>query len=173
MQVAQANAASMTDMQSHDQWIAWYVINEKTLDDEVAMALVEAVWTESEWHNYSNNGVHGPEDDTGTPSTPDQLAAAASTQQYPHDAVGTDHASAGVLQQQVGPGFSWGSVGEVMDPQHAMEEFADRALTSKKRGKGAEHIAQDIQRSAHSDGANYKSHFQDARDLINRMQTSC
>lgn len=171
MQVAQTNATAMTDMQSHDQWIAWYVINEKNLDDEEAMALVEAVWTESAWNNYANNGAHGPEDDTGTPSTPQQLADAAQTLNYPHNEVGTDHASAGVLQQQVD--MSWGSAAQIMDPQHAMETFADRAMTSKKRGKGAEHIAQDIQRSNNPSGANYLAHYQDARDLINRMQTSC
>ena len=74
---------------------------------------------------YANDGKRGPEDSAGTPSTDAQLAEAGKTMSLPHQAVGTDHASAGLFQQQVGPGFSWGTYKQVMDPVYSAGKFFD------------------------------------------------
>ena len=90
-----------------------------------------------------------------------------------HDAVGTDHASLGLLQQQVGRGFWWGQVEEVMNPEYAMRTFAERAQGSKKRGQGAHKVAQSVQRSAFADGSNYLAHAPKSQALIDRLKGSC
>lgn len=59
-----------------------------------------------------------------------------------------------------------------MDPEHAMHSFVDRAKTSKKRGQGANLVAQSVQRSKYSDGRNYSAHHDEAQALIDRMASS-
>lgn len=171
--IAEHNAAAATSSVARYQWTAWEVTNRMNLDDELTLALMEAPWAETHWTNYANDGHRGPEDQTGTKSTDAQLEAAAESLALPHDAVGSDHASVGILQQQVGPGFSWGSVSEAMDPQHALEAFAQRALGSKARGKGAALVAQSVQHSKFRDGRNYAHYEPEAQALINRMKLSC
>lgn len=43
----------------------------------------------------------------------------------PHDAVGGDHLSVGLFQQQAGPGFSWGTVAECMNVEHSTLKFLE------------------------------------------------
>lgn len=85
---------------ARNQWRAWYVANDVDLDPELTLALMEALWAESSFHNYANDGVRGPEDDSGTASTDAQLRTAAETMALPHDLVGTDHASAGCFSSR-------------------------------------------------------------------------
>ena len=54
-----------------------------------------------------------------------------------------------------------------------MREFATRAQGSKKRGHGADKVAQNVQRSAYSDASNYRKNQQQAQALIDRMSASC
>ena len=42
---------------------------------------------------------------------------------YPNQAVGSDHLSVGLFQQQAGTGFSWGTVAECMDVTHSTNKF--------------------------------------------------
>ena len=67
---------------------------------------------ESGFQNYANDGTGGDlaADQTGIFSSLD----------YPHDAVGTDHGSLGVFQQQWP---WWGSMPELMDPATAARKF--------------------------------------------------
>lgn len=160
--------------------IALGVAAEMNASQVATLALMEAGLAESHFKNYANDGVHGPEDDKGTPSTAGQLAEAKTSLGFPHDAVGTDHASVGFLQQQVGPkgsGFGWGTVTEIMDPAHATRVFLERAKTkegiaaSRNDAITAAHLlAQDIQRSAFSDGRNYRKHEEKAKELMATIQ---
>lgn len=46
------------------------------------------------------------------------------TFKYPHNAVESDHYSAGLFQQQIGPfGDYWDTVAQVMDPAYATQRF--------------------------------------------------
>jgi hypothetical protein len=67
---------------ARNQRLAWYVANDTGASEEVTLALFEAWFAESQFRNYANKIV------------PSSLA-------IPHDAVGEDHDSLGVLQQRV------------------------------------------------------------------------
>jgi hypothetical protein len=142
---------------ARNQWLAWYVANDTEANEEVTLALFEAVFAESKFKNYANKIV------------PSSLA-------IPHDAVGQDHDSVGILQQRVktnGGSKGWGNVHQAMDPDHAMREFVKRAKGSKKTGQGAHLVAQSVQRSAFSDGRNYAAKEPVAHDMVFRMRQAC
>src|SRR5699024_7635694 len=71
------------------------------------------VGRESGFRMYANDGTHpGP-----MPASPAELRESLN---YPHDAVGNDHASVNQFQQQVN---YWGTVPELMDPVTANKKF--------------------------------------------------
>lgn len=146
-----------TDSVTRNQWRAWRVANDMQLDDELTLALIEALWAETKFHNYANKRV-------------------ASSLKLANDGTAQDHNSVGVMQQQVnldGSSRGWGSVEQAMNPEVAMRSFGERAKASNKRGQGAHKVAQNVQRSAFSDGRNYKKYEAQAHDLIFRMSQSC
>ncbi|BEP13857.1 hypothetical protein acdb102_21680 [Acidothermaceae bacterium B102] len=119
----------------------------------VLLALFEAGLDESGFRDLANANV------------PASLA-------IPHDGVGDDHTSVGYLQQQVGPagdggGFGWGTVTEAMDSLHATDAFLDAAvpLDASLIGDAAT-LAQAVQRSATTDGSNYRAYQDQASSLI-------
>jgi phage-related protein len=120
----------------------------KGMSDEQILAAGEALLAESDGKNYANSKVAGSTD-------------------RPHDAVGQDGLSLGVMQQQSGMG--WGEDEQLMDPEYAIGKFYDRM---KEQGSsGAPHaMAQDVQRSAFSDGSNYSAKEEEARDLLAKAQ---
>jgi cell wall-associated NlpC family hydrolase len=73
---------------------------------------------ETGYRNYANDG--------SDPRILESQKIVSQSLSYPHDAVGHDHASIGILQQQV---VFWGTVGELMDPTTAARKFFDRLLT--------------------------------------------
>ena len=73
---------------------------------------------ETRYRNYANDG--------SDPRILESQKIVNQSLSYPHDAVGHDHASIGILQQQV---VFWGTVGELMDPTTAAHKFFDRLLT--------------------------------------------
>lgn len=73
---------------------------------------------ETGFRNYANDG-------SDPRILPSQMNVSQSLT-YPHDAVGRDHASIGILQQQV---VFWGTVPELMDPATAASKFFTRLLT--------------------------------------------
>lgn len=155
--LAQIDIATASNSVARNQWLAFYVANDMGLDDELTLALFEAAWTESGFHNWAN------------PRVPASLAIG-------NDGLGQDHNSVGVLQQQVqsnGESRGWGSVSDAMNPEGAMRVFAQRSEGAKHRGSGADKVAQDVQRSAFANAANYRSHQSAAQDLINRMTQGC
>jgi hypothetical protein len=157
MAVAKENAGLAENAVARNQWLAWYAVNKAEANEEVTLALFEALYAESGFRNYANAKV------------PSSLAIA-------NDAVGRDHDSVGVLQQRVkhdGSSKGWGNVSQAMDPEHAMGEFLKRAEGSKKAGQGAHKVAQSVQRSAFPQGDNYAKKEAVAHDLVFRMRQSC
>src|SRR5689334_18945464 len=72
----------------------------------VADIALETALTESRLRMYANE------------NNPESL-------RLPHDAVGRDHASVGLFQQQVG---IWGTTAELMDPEISTRKFLDALL---------------------------------------------
>ena len=104
--------------------------------------------TESSLHNYANANI------------PASL-------KYPHDRVGSDHYSAGIMQQQTGPfGNYWGSVGQVMNPSYASARFFQEMARKVPgwRGMNSGVVAQDVQVSKYPD--RYQSYIPRADSLI-------
>lgn len=95
----------------------------------------------------------------------------------PHDAVGTDHGSVGILQQQVGVdgsnAFGWGTCAQCMSIDHAVGAFLDRAQAlNLTHWDGPElwHRIQSVQVSFDSTGSNYEAQMgRSARFLLLRF----
>jgi hypothetical protein len=85
----------------------------------------------------------------------------------PHEAVGHDHASVGVFQQQVG---IWGTASELMNPATAAGKFYDALAAVKTRSTMTiAQAAQTVQQSATSDGSNYAAHEAHAQEIYNTI----
>ena len=92
------------------------------------------------------------------------------TLKYPHNAVGSDHYSAGLFQQQTGPfGNYWGTVAQVMNPAYATGRFFQEMT---RRVGGWQHmnsgvVAQDVQGSAYP--GRYQGYIPQADQLIAKL----
>jgi hypothetical protein len=79
----------------------------------------------------------------------------------PHDAVGSDHGSVGLFQQQVGGAknstANWGTTAELMDPVASTKKFLNALLRLDWIPMTNWAAAQAVQHSAFSDGSNYRS----------------
>jgi murein DD-endopeptidase MepM/ murein hydrolase activator NlpD len=103
----------------------------------VVIALAAAA-IESRFLVYANDG-------RGADLAPDQLGIARSLA-LPHDAVGSDHGSLGVFQQQWP---WWGSMGQLMDPATSARLFFEALLRVPGWGSMSVGLAaQTVQRSA-------------------------
>jgi hypothetical protein len=110
---------------------------------QIRIALMTAL-TESNLLNYANR------------NNPESLA-------LPHEAVGQDHASVGVFQQQVG---IWGDTKTLMDVRASAAKFFDALKKAGAPNSSAPWLtAQAVQRSAFSDGSNYAKHWSTANSL--------
>jgi len=88
--------------------------------------------------------------------------------QLPHDRVGWDHGSVGLFQQQVGGApnstANWGTTDELMNVGSSTGKFLDAlGPLARWQAKSNWMACQDVQRSAFSDGHNYKAN--DARAI--------
>ncbi len=93
---------------------------------------------ETGFRNYANDG--------SDPRILESQKIVSQSLSYPHDAVGRDHASIGILQQQV---VLWGTVPELMDPPTAARKFFERLLTVRGwESMPVTAAAQAVQRSA-------------------------
>ena len=81
---------------------------ERGLGDQAAFIALIAAYQESRLYNYANFNVD-------------------ESLEYDYDKIGQDHDSVGIFQQR--PGSGWGSVEDLMNPEHAAGEFYDRLLT--------------------------------------------
>lgn len=117
---------------------------------------------ETSFTNYANDGKVGPEDNNMGGATAEDYAKLAYSLELPHDAVGTDHSSLGIMQQQAV--WGWGDYGEstwesdpegvierLMDPAFVIAKFYAKldALDWKNMDPGA--AAQEVQISAYPD----------------------
>jgi hypothetical protein len=117
---------------------------------QIRIALMTAL-TESNLLNYANR------------NNPESLA-------IPHEAVGQDHASVGVFQQQVG---IWGDTKTLMNVRASAAKFFDALKAAGAPNAGAPWItAQKVQRSAFSDGSNYAKHWTTANSLYETVKTA-
>jgi hypothetical protein len=80
----------------------------------------------------------------------------------PHDAVGHDHGSVGLFQQQVGGAVNstadWGTTAELMDPEISTRKFLTPLLRLNWIPMTNWAAAQAVQHSAFADGSNYRKH---------------
>lgn len=131
--------------------------------DDAEQASIVALITarvESGFKNYANDGKIGPEDAGADTSRYGELAYSLNVD---HDAVGTDHASVGIMQQQATgswgdtEGSTWdtdprGVIERLMDPAFATARFLQKLqLVADWQDKKPGEVAQDIQVSAYPD----------------------
>lgn len=117
---------------------------------QIRIALMTAL-TESNLLNYANA------------NNPASLA-------LPHEAVGSDHASVGVFQQQVG---IWGDTGTLMDIRASAGKFFDALKAAGAPNAGAPWLtAQKVQRSAFPDGSNYAAKWALAGTVYEATKTA-
>jgi peptidase M23-like protein len=116
---AQVDAAgagvSLADLDAKQRAVAGTIIlvgRHRGIDVNGIIAALITGYQESKYLVYANDG-------TGGDLAPEQLGIERSLA-LPHDAVGTDHGSLGVFQQQWP---WWGTMTELMDPQTAAEKF--------------------------------------------------
>src|SRR3954451_16123372 len=78
-----------------------------------------------------------------------------------HDAVGSDHGSVGLFQQQVGGAVNstadWGTTAELMDPEVSTRKFLNALLRLDWISMTNWAAAQAVQHSAFADGSNYRN----------------
>ena len=102
----------------------------------ITIALMVAI-TESGLQNYANANI------------PESLV-------IPHDAVGSDHASVGIFQQQVG---IYGTAAQIMNVGNSASMFFSRLQGAPSAGLSPWAIAQEVQISAFADGSNYRANY--------------
>lgn len=84
----------------------------------------------------------------------------------PHDAVGWDHASVGIFQQQVP---MWGTTADCMDPAKSCGKFLNRLVQHDWQAMSNWQAAQAVQVSAFADGSNYRANDARARALAAQL----
>lgn len=98
--------------------------------EEASLIGLITVSLESTFQNYANDGVVGPEDDNMGAYTADDYAKLAYSLEIPHDAVGSDHASVGLLQQQA---TYWGHLPDSTfdsDPEGVIDRLMEPAFAA-------------------------------------------
>lgn len=115
----------------------------------VARMVMMCCFTESNLYVYANKNI-------------------PASMELPHDAVGSDHASVGMFQQQVP---MWGTVQACMDPKTSCTKFLD-ALAEKHLdlydGPRLRMRIQAVQESYDSTGMNYAKNYWRARFFVAR-----
>jgi hypothetical protein len=125
------------------------VVKARSLPMRAAIVAIEVALTESAIQMYAN-------------------ASNSASLALPHDAVGNDHGSVGLYQQQVtgAPNStgSWGTTAELMDVSISTGKFLDSYVT-KDQAQTNWQIAQAVQGSAFSDGSNYQKNDSQAQQI--------
>jgi murein DD-endopeptidase MepM/ murein hydrolase activator NlpD len=148
----------------------------------IIIALITAM-QESGLKNYANDGEYTRQSDFTLGSAGEAagiLAFARRSMSFPHDAVGTDHTSVGLFQQQAW----WGAVGASTwekDPEGTMKRLMDPAFGAQKfynsllkvnKWESLEYgvAAQRVQASAFPDA--YSKHVSEAQALYAQNKSS-
>ena len=108
-------SASLADLDEKQRAIAGTIIlvgQHRGIDVNGIISALITGYQESKYTVYANDGAGGD-------LAPEQYGIERSLA-LPHDAVGTDHGSLGVFQQQWP---WWGTLAELMDPQTSAEKF--------------------------------------------------
>lgn len=130
---------------------------------------------ESRFQNYANDGKVGSEDRNMAPYTASDYSRLAYSLELPHDAVGSDHASVGIMQQQATywgqlPGSTFdndvqGVLKRLMTPAYAGALFYERLpKIADWQNKNPGEVAQRIQVSAFPDA--YQEHIALAEAIL-------
>jgi hypothetical protein len=142
---AESAGSSWEDLSDRQRQIAGTIImagQHRGVDVNGIIAALITGYQESRYQVYANDG-------TGGDLAPEQLGIERSLS-LPHDAVGTDHGSLGVFQQQWP---WWGTMPELMDPQTSAEKFyaamVDKVPDYQMLEPGD--VAQTVQQSAYPD----------------------
>src|SRR5674476_30308 len=86
---------------------------------------------------------------------------------FPHDGVGSDHASLGIFQQQPW----WGTAAQRMEPVASTNLFLDRLLSLPHWQTAPPwQAAQSVQASAFSDGSNFHGQMDPAISILNAVK---
>jgi cell wall-associated NlpC family hydrolase len=86
---------------------------------------------------------------------------------FPHDGVGSDHASLGIFQQQPW----WGTAAQRMEPVASTNLFLDRLLSLPHWQTAPPwQAAQSVQASAFSDGSNFRAQMDPAISILNAVK---
>jgi hypothetical protein len=98
-------------------------------------------------------------------------ASVPGSMSLPHDGTGSNGLSVGIFQQQVGPGFSWGTVGQCQDVAASTRTFTKRLLQKlqhTRRLSESEYgsVIQSVQVSGDPSGSNYQFFLPYAKALV-------
>jgi LysM repeat protein len=119
-----------------------------------AVIAIETALTESRLRMYANR------------NNPASLA-------LPHEAVGSDHGSVGLFQQQVGGArhstANWGTTAQLMDARVSTGKFLDALAGHDLDGRTNWQAAQSVQHSAFADGRNYRANDAEAQRIVDHF----
>ncbi len=143
---------SVAELQLNDKQLGYArgivaAVRRRNLERRVAVIAIETALTESGLRMYAN-------------------ANNAQSLALPHDAVGQDHASLGLFQQQ--PQW-WGTTAELMNAGISTNKFLDALVRSGWAGKTNWQAAQAVQNSAFADGSNYRANDARATEIVNAL----
>jgi len=119
-------------------------VGQRQLVKRVAVLAIETAITESGLQMYANGNN-------------------AESLKLPHDAVGWDHGSVGLFQQQVGGApnstANWGTTQELMDPRISCGKFLDALLRTDWQSPSNWVTCQNVQHSAYDGNPRPANHF--------------
>jgi peptidoglycan hydrolase-like protein with peptidoglycan-binding domain len=125
-------------------------VKTRGLPERAAQIAIAVALTESGLRVYANRNV------------PASLA-------QPHEAVGQDHLSVGIFQQQTP---MWGTVADCMAVATSTAKFLHALEKVNWQSMSNWAAAQSVQRSAFPDGSNYRAHDQQARRIVAALWTT-
>lgn len=124
--------------------------SDSALKSDAAIHCFMTIMAESNWVMYANAAV------------PESLT-------YPHEALSTDGSSVGLFQQQ---NFGeWGTVRQRMNVRASTQMFLQHLARLDWRNMDRAAACQAVQRSAFSDGSNYKVHEVAAIDMVRSVRS--
>lgn len=124
--------------------------SDAALKSDAAIHCFMTIMAESKWVMYANAAV------------PESLT-------YPHEALSTDGSSVGLFQQQ---NFGeWGTVRQRMNVRASTQMFLQHLKRLEWRNMDRAAACQAVQRSAFSNGSNYKVHEVAAIDMVRSIRS--
>lgn len=165
-----SNPGGLTDHQLRNLVGIIDAVKAKDLPVQAAHIVVMACLTESQMQMYANANV---------PTSVNYPYVPIS---WEPDGLGHDHASIGMLQQQVGPSYAlpgtstvddntWGTPAQLMDPQYSATQFLNRLVAFDWASMAPWLAAQQVQISAFADGSNYEVEYNRAVSLVDALWT--